>query len=44
VAKGIIRGIATHFGDEIVLEEPQCMLKGAAKCRISVRLAGPGAL
>jgi hypothetical protein len=44
VAKGIIRGIAAHFRDEIVLQEPQCMLKGAAQCRISVRLAGPSAL
>lgn len=40
VAKGIIRGIAAHFGERILVQEPQCMLKGAGECRISVRLTG----
>lgn len=38
VAKGIIRGIAGQFGERIVLKETACMLKGAPKCDLSVRL------
>jgi hypothetical protein len=30
VAKGIIRGIAAHFGENVAVQEPQCMLKGAS--------------
>src|SRR5262249_37775038 len=29
VARGIVRGLATHFGETIALEEPSCMLLGA---------------
>lgn len=39
VAKGIARGVANHYGETIVIEEPACMLKGAAACRLTVRLA-----
>jgi predicted hydrocarbon binding protein len=39
VAKGIVRGIADHFQERIVIRESECMLKGASACKISVRLA-----
>jgi hypothetical protein len=39
VAKGIIRGIAAHFQERILIRESECMLKGAPACIISVRLA-----
>jgi predicted hydrocarbon binding protein len=39
VAKGIIRGIAAHFQEKIVIRERECMLKGAPACTISVRVA-----
>ncbi len=35
VAKGIIRGIAAHFQEHIVIRERECMLKGAPACLIS---------
>jgi predicted hydrocarbon binding protein len=35
VAKGIIRGIAAHFQEPIVIRERECMLKGAPACVIS---------
>lgn len=38
VAKGIARGVAAHYGESIVLNEPSCMLFGASECRIEVRL------
>jgi heme-NO-binding protein len=38
VAKGIIRGIATHFQDRILIRERECMLKDGRACKISVRL------
>lgn len=37
LAKGIISGVANHYGDDITVEEPSCMLQGASECRISVR-------
>jgi predicted hydrocarbon binding protein len=37
VAKGIIRGAATHFRERIELQEPRCMLTGGSRCEISVR-------
>jgi hypothetical protein len=39
VAKGIVKGIADHFKEQIVIRESECMLKGATVCTISVRLA-----
>lgn len=38
VAKGIIRGIAAELGEKVVVSEATCMLKGGARCEISVRL------
>jgi predicted hydrocarbon binding protein len=37
VAKGIIRGASTHFGEPIEIRESRCMLAGAARCEITVR-------
>ena len=41
VAKGIVRGAATHFGEQIELIESRCMLAGAARCEITVRRSQP---
>jgi hypothetical protein len=41
VARGIVRGVAAHFDEQIAIAEPQCMLKGDPQCRISVRLTRP---
>ena len=37
VAKGIIRGAARHYDQEIQISEPRCMLAGATRCEITVR-------
>ena len=37
VAKGIIRGVASHYGDSITVSEPECMLRGDASCTLLVR-------
>jgi hypothetical protein len=37
LAKGIVRGLARHFGERVRLEESHCMREGAPACRISVR-------
>ena len=37
VARGIIKGVAAHFGERVQLSERSCMLRGADSCRISVR-------
>lgn len=37
VAKGIIRGVAKHYGDPIEIDESHCMLKGHPQCTIEVR-------
>jgi hypothetical protein len=41
LAKGICRGLGAHFGEQLEISEPACMLTGASECRIVVRLAGP---
>jgi len=41
VAKGLIRGVAAHYGDEVEVTEESCMLAGAPTCAIVVRLIGP---
>jgi predicted hydrocarbon binding protein len=38
LARGLVRGIAQHYGDDIRIEEPECMHTGAAACRLVVRL------
>lgn len=37
VAKGIIRGAARHYEQEIQISEPRCMLAGATRCEITIR-------
>jgi predicted hydrocarbon binding protein len=37
VAKGIVRGIARHFGERISLIDIACMQRGAPQCTVSVR-------
>jgi hypothetical protein len=37
VAKGIVRGIANHYDDQILLIDTGCMHFGAIQCTISVR-------
>lgn len=36
LAKGIIRGIAKHYGEQVSITEPSCMLKGDAACQLLV--------
>lgn len=38
VAKGIVKGIAKHFDEEVLLDEKGCMNSGDAVCSISVKL------
>lgn len=38
VARGIIRGVAEHYAEQVQLSERTCMLRGGDACRISVRL------
>jgi hypothetical protein len=38
VAKGIAKGMAKHYNEQIVISEASCMLKGDAACVISVKL------
>ena len=37
IAKGIARGLATHYGDSVRVSESTCMLKDDPQCLISVR-------
>lgn len=39
VAKGIIKGMARHYGETITVTESVCMHKGASACRMEVRAA-----
>jgi predicted hydrocarbon binding protein len=36
LAKGIIAGVARHYGETVNIAEPSCMLKGAAKCELII--------
>lgn len=36
LAKGIAKGVAAHFSEDILIEETDCMLKGAPRCDISI--------
>jgi predicted hydrocarbon binding protein len=35
-ARGIANGVAKHYGERISIDEPACMLKGAAACELRV--------
>jgi Haem-NO-binding len=41
LARGIIRGIAGHYGDRLEITEATCMHQGAAACILAVRKLGP---
>ena len=36
LARGIMLGVAEHYGDKIILRESRCMHRGADKCRIYI--------
>jgi predicted hydrocarbon binding protein len=36
VAKGIIRGLAQHFGERVMISESKCMHRGADQCSLLV--------
>jgi predicted hydrocarbon binding protein len=38
-AKGIVRGLARHFGETVTIEEPFCLLRGDGECRLQIRKA-----
>ena len=38
VAEGIARGLAEHFGERVEITQPTCMMRGASRCSIRVRL------
>jgi hypothetical protein len=38
VARGIMKGVAAHYKEELAIHETACMLKGAPKCVIHVSL------
>jgi hypothetical protein len=37
VAKGIIRGVAAHYGETVTLNEESCMLTGGGTCNLAVQ-------
>lgn len=38
LAKGIARGVAKHYGEQIEINELTCMLKGKPSCTIAIKL------
>ena len=38
LAKGIIKGLSVHFGDNVSITESRCMLNGAPDCTLTVKL------
>ncbi len=38
LAKGLAKGIAEHYDENILITEASCMLKGSPDCKISVKL------
>jgi serine/threonine protein kinase len=43
LAKGIIRGLGQHFHEDVIVEEPACMIRGDPYCSLEIRTdpAGP---
>jgi predicted hydrocarbon binding protein len=39
VARGIVRGVAAHYEENVSIDESACMLKGARACVMSIRVA-----
>ena len=38
VAEGIAAGVAVHYGEAIEVSQSECMLRGDARCAISVKV------
>lgn len=38
LARGIIRGVAAHYGEEVAIDQPLCMHRGDSSCLIRVKL------
>jgi len=38
LARGLVHGVARHYGEEVRVVEPQCMHKGAKQCKLVVQL------
>jgi hypothetical protein len=43
LARGLIRGVAAHYGETVSVIESDCMHRGARQCRIVARLEGTNA-
>lgn len=43
IARGIVHGVAGHYGEEIAIDEETCMHRGDPSCRIRVRLTSAAA-
>lgn len=41
LARGIIVGVAKHFGEQVSITEPSCMLRGDAECCLHVTVTAP---
>jgi len=39
IARGIVRGVASHYREQVAIAEPQCQLRGDKQCTINVKLA-----
>lgn len=40
LAKGIIKGLAAHYGEKVTIAEPSCMHRGDAACELVVSAKG----
>lgn len=40
LARGIIKGLADHFHDQVILTEPECMHRGNSRCVLEVQSIG----
>lgn len=39
IARGIVRGVAAHYREQVAVSEAQCQLRGDKQCVINVKLA-----
>ncbi len=39
LAEGLVEGAAEYFGETVQIHQPECMLRGAACCRLELRFA-----
>jgi hypothetical protein len=44
LARGIMRGIAKHYGETVTIAEPACMLFGAKACRLELSVVDASAV